>query len=272
MSGGTLEAAMTMRSAACVVVLLAACSTAQGTSSSGGAATATVLSSRTVGGASTEPVATAGADASANGDATAGADAAETSSEAARLYREANEAAGRNEFTTAARLFGEAYERAPSLEMAFNAFRMCERSAAVTDAERWHARVMSHSPPAALRADLDQRMAALRDFARRRQDDIARPPPGDDQLVREAAQFFARGVQLYQRRRYQPALEAFEAALRFSQESRREVAELYFNLAVTHEHLGHRTEAAAAFREFLSRRPDTPDRSGLEDRIRALSQ
>jgi tetratricopeptide (TPR) repeat protein len=265
---------MTMRSAACVVVLLAACSTAQGPSSSGGTATATatVSSSRTVGGAITEPVATAGPDASANGDATAGADAAETSSEAARLYREANEAAGRNEFTTAARLFGEAYERAPSLEMAFNAFRMCERSAAVTDAERWHARVMSHSPPAALRADLDQRMAALRDFARRRQEDIARPPPGDDQLVREAAQFFARGVQLYQRRRYQPALEAFEAALRFSQESRREVAELYFNLAVTHEHLGHRTEAAAAFREFLSRRPDTPDRSGLEDRIRTLSQ
>jgi len=39
------------------------------------------------------------------------------------------------------------------------------------------------------------------------------PPPGADQLVREAAEFFERGVQLDQRRWYQPALEAFEAAL-----------------------------------------------------------
>ena len=257
---------MTTRRVWCALVLLGACSTAQGPSSNGGAATATVSSSRTVGGASAEPTA---ADAATRADA---ADAAGTSTEAARLYREGGEAAARNEFTTAARLFGEAYERAPSLEMAFNAFRMCERSAAVADAERWHERVIAHGPSAALRADLDQRMAALRDFARRRQDDIARPPPGADQLVREAAEFFARGVQLYQRRRYQPALEAFEAALRFSQESRREVAELYFNLAVTHEHLGHRAEAAAAFREFLSRRPDAPDREGIEARVRALSQ
>lgn len=219
-----------------------------------------------------------GDDAGARASEDAAADAAAVTAdgggaggEAARLYREAQEAAGRNDFTAAARLFGEAYERAPSLEMAFNAFRMCERSAAVADAEGWHARVLGHGPPAALRGDLDQRMVALRDFARRRQEDIARPPPGEEQLVREAAGFFARGVQLYQRRRYPAALEAFEAALRFSQESRREVAELYFNLAVTHEHLGHRAEAAAAFREYLARRPDTPDRAAIETRIRGLS-
>ncbi len=190
----------------------------------------------------------------------------------ARLYREATEAAARDDFAAAARLFAAAYEAAPSLAMAFNAFRMYERSASVDEAARWYDRVRSHDPPAAMRADLDQRLAALRDFARRRRDDIARPPPGDDALVREAAEFFSRGVSLYRRGRYAAALQAFEAALRYAQESRREVAELYFNLAVTHERLGHRAEAAAAFREYLSRRPDTPDRAAVERRARALSQ
>lgn len=261
---------MATRSVLWATVFLGACAGGQA-STTGPSAPVTVVR----GGGGAEPVATTVTDAGAvavdANEPTAGRDAGATG-EAARLYREAQEAAGRNEFTQAARLFGEAYGRAPSLEMAFNAFRMCERSAAVDDAERWHARVMSHAPPAALRADLDQRMAALRGFARRRQEDIARPPPGEDQLVREAAEFFARGVGLYQRRRYRPALAAFEAALRYSQESRREVAELYFNLAVTHEHLGHRAEAAAAFREFLARRPDAPDRAVVEDRVRALSQ
>lgn len=187
-------------------------------------------------------------------------------------YREAMAAVEQTRFTDAARLFGEAYALSPSLELAFNTFRMHERSASVDAATEWLARVLSHNPPAALRADLDQRMAGLRDFARRRREDIARPPPGVDALVAEAGTFFARGVSLYQRRQYAPALQAFEAALRFMQESHREVAELYFNLAVTHEHLGHRAEAAAAFREYLSRRPDTPDRASVEQRVRTLTQ
>jgi tetratricopeptide (TPR) repeat protein len=192
--------------------------------------------------------------------------------EAARLVDDAMQAVQRSDFPAAMRLFALAYERVPSLELAFNTFRMCERSAAVPEGEQWYARTLSHNPPPAVRADLDQRIAALRDFARRRRDDIARPPPGTDVLAREANEWFTRGVGLYQRRQYAPALDAFEAALRYAQESRREVAELYFNLAVTHEHLGHRAEAAAAFREYLSRRPDTPDRGTVEDRVRRLSQ
>lgn len=197
---------------------------------------------------------------------------ADTAPEADRLYADAMAAAERNDFAEAARLFGAAYEAAPSLQMAFNAFRMNERAASVDDATRWYDRVISHAPPAAMRADLDQRMASLRDFARRRREDIARPPPGTDALAREAATFFNRGVALYQRRQYPAALQAFEAALRYMTESHNEVAELYFNLAVAHEHVGHRAEAAAAFREYLSRRPDTPDRLEVERRIRTLSQ
>lgn len=209
-------------------------------------------------------------DAAVESDATA--DSAEVGAAAVRLYREAMSAVARNDFPEAARLFGAAYAEAPSLELAFNAFRMHERSAAVGEAESWRAQVLTHDPSAAVRADIDQRMAALHDFARRRQEDIARPPPGEDALVREAVEFFARGVRLYQRRQYRPALEAFEAALRYSTESHREVAELYFNLAVTYEHLARRPEAAAAFREYLARRPDTPDRPAVEQRIRALEQ
>lgn len=200
---------------------------------------------------------------------TATADAAP---EADRLYADAMAAAERNDFAEAARLFGAAYETAPSLQMAFNAFRMNERAASVDDATRWYDRVLSHTPPAAMRADLEQRMASLRDFARRRREDIARPPPGTDALAREAVTFFNRGVALYQRRQFPAALQAFEAALRYMTESHNEVAELYFNLAVAHEHVGHRAEAAAAFREYLSRRPDTPDRMEVERRIRTLSQ
>ncbi len=192
--------------------------------------------------------------------------------EADRIYRDAMAAVERNDFAEAARLFGAAYEVAPSLEMAFNAFRMNERAASVDEAARWHERITAQGPPAAMRADLEQRMASLRDFARRRREDIARPPPGTDALAREAATFFNRGVSLYQRRQYGAALQAFEAALRYLQESHNEVAELYFNLAVAHEHMGHRAEAAAAFREYLSRRPDTPDRAAVERRVRALSQ
>lgn len=197
---------------------------------------------------------------------------ADAAPEADRLYRDAVAAADRNDFAEAARLFGAAYEVAPSREMAFNAFRMSERSASVDDAARWYDRLVALSPTAAMRADLDQRMASLRDFARRRREDIARPPPGTDALAREAATFFNRGVALYQRRQYAAALQAFEAALRYMSESHNEVAELYFNLAVAHEHVGHRAEAAAAFREYLSRRPDTPDRQEVERRIRTLSQ
>ncbi len=198
--------------------------------------------------------------------------AADVAPEADRLYADAVAAAERNDFAEAARLFGAAYETAPSLQMAFNAFRMNERAASVDDAARWYERVISHAPTAAMRADLDQRMASLRDFARRRREDIARPPPGTDALAREAVTFFNRGVALYQRRQYPAALQAFEAALRYMTESHNEVAELYFNLAVAHEHVGHRAEAAAAFREYLSRRPDTPDRQEVERRIRTLSQ
>jgi tetratricopeptide (TPR) repeat protein len=204
--------------------------------------------------------------------AVADAAVADAAPEADRLYRDAVAAADRNDFAEAARLFGAAYDAAPSREMAFNAFRMSERSASVDDATRWYDRLVALSPTAAMRADLDQRMASLRDFARRRREDIARPPPGTDALAREAVTFFNRGVTLYQRRQYAAALQAFEAALRYMSESHNEVAELYFNLAVAHEHVGHRAEAAAAFREYLSRRPDTPDRQEVERRIRTLSQ
>lgn len=205
-------------------------------------------------------------------DASVARDAAPVASDPGRSYREAVAAAERNDFTEAARLFGLAFEASPSVEMAFNAFRMHERAASVAEATQWYERITTLGPSAAMRADLDQRMAALRDFARRRREDIARPPPGVDALVREASTFFNRGVTLYQRREYRAALQAFEAALRYMQESRREVAELFFNLAVTHEHLHHRAEAAAAFREYLARRPDTPDRTSIEARVRTLSQ
>jgi tetratricopeptide (TPR) repeat protein len=84
--------------------------------------------------------------------------------------------------------------------------------------------------------------------------------------------WFNRGLQFFRRRRWREALQSFETANQFVQNAGGSVAELMFNLGVTHEHLGHRGEAEAAFRSYLSARPDSPDRAEIEQRIQRLRQ
>ena len=125
--------------------------------------------------------------------------------------------------------------------------------------------VWSARAEAAQRADLESRLASLRDYDRRRREDFAQPPPGTDALAREASTWFQRGVALYRRRQYDAALRAFEAAHQYT-----DTPELLFNLAVTHEHLGNTRDAADAFRAYLQQRPDAPDHDAIERRLRAL--
>lgn len=250
-----------------VALVLAACSnnpspTGAGTTggSSGGA---TVVAHGTP--AETTSVAS---DAGAATDAVVSEDAPASATE---HYRAALVAYGRNDFATAAREFEAAFEARPSAELAFNTGRMHERMASAADATRWYERVLAMNPDPARRADVTHRIAALQDYDRRRREDFAQPPPGTDALQQEAASWFARGIALYRRRRYADALRAFEAAQQFTASAGRVVPELVYNLAVTHEHLGHRQEAVSAFRAYLSERPDSVDHEAIERRLQALS-
>lgn len=211
----------------------------------------------------------------AQGDAGAGVTAAATgdagatpaAGEARARYEAALAAAERGDFAAAARGFEEAHALRPSVELAFNAGRMYERQADVANAARWYERVLAGNPDPTLRADVTARLASVRDYERRRREGFAAPPPGQDAMAREAATWFARGTALYQRRRFADALRAFEAANQYAQDR---IPELMFNLAVTHERLGHDRDAVGAFRAYLSARPDSPDRADIEGRIRRL--
>lgn len=190
--------------------------------------------------------------------------------EAQRRYAEAMAAYERGDYAGAARGFEAAHAARPGVDFAFNAGRMHERLADVPNATRWYETVLASNPEPARRADVTARIASLRDFARRRREDIAQPPPDTDAMAQEAAQWFRRGVALYQRRQYAQALRAFEAANQFVEGAGRTLPELMFNLAVAHEHLGHNAEAASAFRSYLAARPDSPDRAMIEERVRRL--
>ncbi len=183
--------------------------------------------------------------------------------------RDAMAAVEARDYAAAARHFEAAYAAVHSVELAFNTARMYERLADVPLATRWYNVVLAHEPSPALRADVTRRLASLQAFARRRRDDIAQSFPGTEALAREATRWFARGVALYQRRRYAPALRAFEAANQYVQGDG--VPELMYNLGMTHTRLGHNAEAISAFRAYLAARPDAPERTDIEARIRTLA-
>lgn len=230
----------------------------------------------TVGGSTVTPVAAtsqaptdAGATAPPPDDAgatgTTGAAGTAGTGTAEGLYQEGLRAYGRGDLQAAARAFADAYTLRLAPELAFNAGRMYERMAMVPEATRYYGYVLAASTDAAQRTDIEARLAALRDYDRRRREDFAQPPPGDDALAHEAATWFSRGVTLIRRRDYNGALRAFEAAHQYTSSP-----ELLFNLAVTHEHLGHRGDAVDAFRAYLQQRPDSPDRTTVEQRIHTL--
>jgi tetratricopeptide (TPR) repeat protein len=199
--------------------------------------------------------------------ATAESDAA-VSGDALRSFREGMAAMEAGRFQDAARAFAAAFAQRPSFELAYNAGRMYERLGDVTEGARWFREALSRGGDANLQRDLRARLAALEDYGRRQREGVMQPPPGDDALATEARTWFQRGNTLFAQRRYADALRAFEAA---NQVAPGEVPELTFNLALTHERLGRRADAASAYREYLAARPDAPDRARIEATIRALS-
>jgi tetratricopeptide (TPR) repeat protein len=214
-----------------------------------------------------------GREASGHEGSTRGAAAATTAPSAAqRRYEDGVAAAGRHDWNAAAGAFSDAYDLEPSTELAFNTGRMFEHLADFERASEWYQRVLAGNPSSAVRAQVTARLANVQRDAQRRREGIAQASPDDDALSAEASVWFNRGLLFFRRHRWREALQAFETANQFVQNSGGNVAELMFNLGVTHEHLGHREEAQAAFRSYLGARPDSPDRAEIEQRIERLRQ
>jgi len=191
-------------------------------------------------------------------------------SAAQRRYEEGAAAAGRREWAAAARAFTDAHALVPSTELAFNAARMFEHLADFERAAEWYRRVLASSPSSSVRAQVNERLASVERDAQRQRDATAQAPPDRAALANEASVWFERGMRFFRRRQWAEALQAFENANQVVQTTHGDSAELMFNLGVTHEHLGHRGEAEAAFRSYLAARPDSPARADIEARIQRL--
>lgn len=259
---------MSARAAALLLSLVASCHAQATTRTADATARGASTRARSPGGRARPDGREAGA---REGSAGRG-DAATThpASAAQRRYEQGMTAAGRHDWTAAAAAFSDAYELEPSTELAFNTGRMYEHLADFERASEWYRRVLAGTPAAAVRAQVTARLANVERDAQRRRDGIAQASPDDDALTAEASVWFNRGLLFFRRHRWREALQAFETANQFVQSSGGNVAELMFNLGVTHEHLGHRGEAEAAFRSYLAARPESPDRAEIEQRIQRL--
>ncbi|MDW8364087.1 MAG: tetratricopeptide repeat protein, partial [Myxococcales bacterium] len=166
----------------------------------------------------------------------------------------------------ALRLMLEAQHNWRNPALAYNIARIYERMADAERAAYWFRAYLTHGQPTeAERADIERRIAALREIEARQREQLHAPPPSQDALTAEARAFFQRGIVLYQRRHYEAALEAFLAALRFAP-----LPELYYNLALVSERLGRRSDAIDYYREYLRVRPGASERAWVERRIEQL--
>jgi len=133
---------------------------------------------------------------------------------------------------------------------------------------RWFQRYLREARPAPEeRADIERRMQLMRELQQRQRDQVMTIPPSSDEMTQEARTFFERGVEMFRRRRYEAALQAFTAAYNFAR-----LPEVIYNLAVASERVGHTQDAIDFYREYLRARPDGPDRVMVERTIERLRQ
>lgn len=168
----------------------------------------------------------------------------------------------------AVRLLREADGVVHSPELAFNIARVYERMGEAREAIRFFERYLREArPEGEERADIERRIAAMRELDRRMRDQVMTTPPTGDEMTQEARVFFERGVAMFRRRRYDAALQAFTAAYNFAR-----LPEVVYNLAVASERTGHLQDAIDYYREYLRARPDGPDRRIVERQIAELRE
>lgn len=182
------------------------------------------------------------------------------------LFTEGQAAYDAGRFQEAVTKMREAYDITSSPELAFNVARVYERMSEYQEAIRYFRIYLRQgSPDAEVRADVEQRITALREAERRSRDHVFTAPPSDDELTREARAFFTRGVAMFRRGEYEAAMQAFTAAHRFAP-----LPEVLYNMAVVAERLGAPRDAIDYYREYLRLRPTAPDRGFVEREIERL--
>lgn len=195
-----------------------------------------------------------------------GAPSADATARARTLFEQGQAAYAQGRFDEAVARMREAYELTHAPELAFNVARVYERMSDYRNAIRYFELYLRDGHPAPEeRAQIEQRIAAIRAADQRRRQQVFTAPASNDEMAQEARTFFERGVALYRRRQYQAAMEAFIAAHRFAP-----LPEVLYNMAVTAERLGSTQDAIDYYREYLRVRPDGPERGQVEREIERL--
>lgn len=202
------------------------------------------------------------------GSLPAGAQDADALARAQQLFTQGIAAYDAGRLDEAARLLREADSVVHTPELSFNIARVYERMGEAREAIRWFERYLREARPEdAERADIERRIAAMRELDQRMRDQVMTSPPTGDEMTQEARVFFERGVAMFRRRRYDAALQAFTAAYNFAR-----LPEVVYNLAVASERTGHLQDAIDYYREYLRARPDGPDRRIVERRVAELRE
>ena len=89
--------------------------------------------------------------------------------------------------------------------------------------------------------------------------------PEDASSARRAREHFVAGMEHFGAHRYRPAIHEFELAAELVPS-----ADLWFNIARSHEELGELEPAIENYRKYLRDRVDPPDRAQVERRIESL--
>lgn len=94
-----------------------------------------------------------------------------------------------------------------------------------------------------------------------------RPHPEDAQAARDARGHFQEGMTHYAARHFRRAIEDFTLAARLVPS-----ADLWFNIARSHEELQEHDRAVEYYERYLRDRVDPPDRDAVQTRIEALRE
>lgn len=191
---------------------------------------------------------------------------AERETRARALFIEGGQAYDAGRLDEALAKLLEAYRLVRVPEFAFNIARVYERMGDADNAVRYFRTYLQQGHPSdADRADVERRITAMQDLARRQREQIISAPPTGDELSNEARTFYMRGVALFRRRRYDAAFQAFEAANTFAR-----LPETQYNLGVLAERLNRPQDAIDYYREYIRLRPTAVDRAQVEAKIQAL--
>jgi tetratricopeptide (TPR) repeat protein len=190
---------------------------------------------------------------------------------ARELFAQGMQAYQANDFERAATLLTQVDEVIPSAELAYNIAYCYQRMSEPERAIRFYRRYLdTGTPTEAERADVQARIAAMEALRARQREMTMSLPPSMDAMTADAAALFESGRQMFQRRRYPAALQAFSAAAAAFQAVGTEVPELVYNLAVTSERLGSLDDAADYYDEYLRQRPQDPEAERLRAHVGAL--